>query len=224
MPRDDSPGASRHHFQYMLGGLLVLLLIGPALRTFAPVAWASVILWITIGISMAAGAKSLVSSRTGTVGGCIGGAAFGMCGVAGTVLGVHGLMVAAACGFLLFCLWGVATSLRQVLIGPVVDLNRIAGAVCVYILLGMTWAVVYLLLALGVGDAFVGLEGQRIDELWPQLSYFSFVTLTTLGYGDITPRIPLADSLAYLEAIVGQLYVAILIGGLVGAHLSTGRN
>ena len=221
MPHEDGPGVSRHHFEYMLVGLLVLLLVGPALRTFVPSAWSSVILWSTVGVAMAAGTTSLVSSRASVVAGCAVGAAFGVCGVTGTLLDVHGLMLAAACGFLLFCIWGIAASLRQVLIGPAVDLNRIAGAVCVYILLGMTWAVVYLLVAVTVEDAFLGLEGRQIDELWPQLSYFSFVTLTTLGYGDISPRIPLAGSLAYLEAIIGQLYIAILIAGLVGAHLNS---
>jgi len=46
--------------------------------------------------------------------------------------------------------------------------------------------------------------------------YFSFVTLTTLGFGDITPLDPIARALVYTEAIVGQLYIAILIGTLVG--------
>lgn len=49
--------------------------------------------------------------------------------------------------------------------------------------------------------------------------YFSFVTLTTLGYGDVAPAGAFTKALAYMEAVVGQLYVAILIAGLVGSHL-----
>jgi len=54
----------------------------------------------------------------------------------------------------------------------------------------------------------------------PSLVYFSFVTLTTVGYGDITPVHPIVRSLSNLEALVGQLYPAILIGRLVAMELS----
>lgn len=104
-----------------------------------------------------------------------------------------------------------------------VDLNRMAGAVCVYLLMGLVWADLYVLLALAMDGAFAGLAPGGVDSLLPQLTYFSFVTLTTLGYGDVTPQVPLAGALAYLEAVLGQLYVAILIGGLVGAHLGSRR-
>ena len=116
-----------------------------------------------------------------------------------------------------------ADVLGQVLVGPNVDANRIAGAVCVYILLGYVWSVLYLLVALAASDAFAGVDAGNIPDLSSQLTYFSFVTLTTLGYGDISPLTPIAQSLTYLEAIIGQLYVAILIAGLVGAHLSNIR-
>ena len=205
----------------MLAGLLVLLLAGPALRTFVPPSWAAAVVWITVGIAMATGSVSLVSSRAAAAGGIVAGVGFGACGVAGSITGAAALHVITATGFLAFCAWGIGISLRQVLVGPVVDLNRIAGAVCVYLLMGLLWANAYVLLALAVDGAFAGLEPGGADALWPRLTYFSFVTLTTLGYGDVTPRIPLAGSLAYLEAVIGQLYVAILIGGLVGAHLSS---
>ncbi|MGR9037551.1 MAG: ion channel, partial [Gammaproteobacteria bacterium] len=55
------------------------------------------------------------------------------------------------------------------------------------------------------------------------LLYFSFVTLASLGYGDITPLAPLARTLAYLEAIGGQLYIAIMLAGLVGLFLNGRR-
>jgi hypothetical protein len=208
----------------MLGGLICLLLIGPALRTFTPPNFASAAIWLTVGVAMAAGTESLVRSRAGMVAGYIIGAAFAACGVLGTLAVMPTLQVATAIGLLLFCSWGIAISLRQVLTGPVVDLNRIAGAVCVYLLLAIAWAIVYLLLALLIPDAFKGISGQGIDHLWIELSYFSFVTLTTLGYGDISPLVPITGALPYLEAVIGQLYVAVLIGGLVGAHLSGGKN
>ena len=54
------------------------------------------------------------------------------------------------------------------------------------------------------------------------LLYFSFVTLTTLGYGDITPLTPVSGNFAILEATVGQLYLTVLVARLVGMHISQG--
>ena len=77
------------------------------------------------------------------------------------------------------------------------------------------------LLALGLEGRFHGVSGGNLDELWLRLTYFSFVTLTTLGYGGISPVAPIAETLAYLEALVGQLYIAILVAALVGAYMNT---
>jgi voltage-gated potassium channel len=56
--------------------------------------------------------------------------------------------------------------------------------------------------------------------LFPDFIYFSFVTITTLGFGDISPTLPVARFLVYLEAIIGQFYLAILVASLVGSRLS----
>lgn len=61
-------------------------------------------------------------------------------------------------------------------------------------------------------------------ELMPNYIYFSFVTLTTLGYGEITPTLPITRFLVYSEAIIGQFYMAILVASLVGTHLSENQN
>jgi voltage-gated potassium channel len=100
--------------------------------------------------------------------------------------------------------------------GPI-TLNRLIGGICVFLLLGMCWSIVYMYLYWWNPDAFSGalLDTQDNPVYWDMI-YFSFVTLTTLGYGDITPAGPVARSLAYTEAIVGQLFIAILIGSLVG--------
>ncbi len=60
-------------------------------------------------------------------------------------------------------------------------------------------------------------------QLW-EFIYYSFVTITTLGYGDIYPLIPFARSLAYLEAVCGQLYIALLVASLVGGYMSSKQN
>ena len=101
--------------------------------------------------------------------------------------------------------------------GPV-NRHRIEGAVAAYLLLGLAWALAYELVGLLAAGAFSG-TGRSGPER-PDLVYFSFVTLTTVGYGDVTPVHPVARSLAVAEALTGQLYPAILLARLVS--LSTG--
>lgn len=125
-----------------------------------------------------------------------------------------GLLVGLAnLAFLSFVTWVV---LLDVLRGTRVDTDKILGAVCVYLLIGLAFAESFVLL----GDlyAMAGAEpdlGGRADAM-----YFSFVTLTTLGYGDVVPRSDPMRVLAPLEAIVGQLYLTILVARLVGLHIS----
>lgn len=91
--------------------------------------------------------------------------------------------------------------------------NRIFGAIVLYLLLGLIWAVIYAILDATVPDAFAGHSPS--DATLFGWGYFSLVTLTTVGYGDITPVARAARSLATLEALVGQLYPAIIIARLV---------
>lgn len=107
--------------------------------------------------------------------------------------------------------------------GPV-DTNRIIGASCVYLVLGMLWALIYAVLETLQPGSFRFTNELASDAILQDkvsnLTYFSNVTLTTVGYGDIVPVCPPARMLAALEALVGQLYVAIIIGRMVGLHIS----
>jgi voltage-gated potassium channel len=113
--------------------------------------------------------------------------------------------------------------LRSVLeTGPVTG-DRIAGAVVVYLLMGLVWMLIYALVAVVDPGAFQlpgGLAGQLGEGGEYTFLFFSFVTLTTLGYGDITPLTPAGQTAAWFEAATGQLYLAILIARLVGLHLA----
>src|SRR5262245_29315530 len=109
--------------------------------------------------------------------------------------------------------------LVQAFRGGPVNLHRIQGAVAAYLLLGLTWAAAYEVISLLAPGAFAGAPTQTPDSrVW---IYYSFVTLTTVGYGDVVPVHAAARSLALLEALTGQLYPAILLARLVS--LQAGR-
>lgn len=123
-----------------------------------------------------------------------------------------------------FLLTAISFTLKQVALGTDISPNRLVGAVCVYLLLGVIWAVAYTILEMvspGSFGGFTPLQSRGWDDEW---LYFSFVTMTTLGYGDLLPLSATARALAYMQAVFGQLYVAILVAGLVSAYISARQN
>lgn len=96
--------------------------------------------------------------------------------------------------------------------------DLIAGAAAVYLLLAIAWAYAYRAIGAIQPGSFAIADAQNITQ--SLALYFSFVTITTLGYGDIFPITTAAKSCAILEAVVGQLYLVITIAWLVGVHVS----
>jgi len=120
----------------------------------------------------------------------------------------------------------VIMTLRRVLRPGPVTIYRVIGGIAGYLLIGYAWTFAYQLLVQHVPDAIQFAPG-IVDTTSRQpnhLIYFSFVTLTTVGYGDVHPVHPVMRSLAVAEALVGQLYLAILIASLVGMALQTRSN
>jgi hypothetical protein len=89
------------------------------------------------------------------------------------------------------------------------------GSICVYLMIGFLWAIFYKIIYLIDPNAFSHLTPERFIQ---ELGYFSFVTLTTVGYGEITPDNVFAMSISNVEAIIGQLFPAIFIARLVGLY------
>lgn len=106
--------------------------------------------------------------------------------------------------------------------GPITG-HRIQGAVAVYMLLGLAWAFAYQWLLLYSPDAFVFASTARSnpsDDPTSHFVYFSFVTLTTVGFGDIAAVHPIARAMVTLEALIGQLFPAILLARLVAMEVA----
>jgi hypothetical protein len=143
----------------------------------------------------------------------------GLGGPTGRVLLVGAHLVAAC--FFAFALYGI---LRAVLVRKA-TIDALFGAVCGYLLLGIIWTVLYSAVETAFPGSFVvpvtgAAEGMAAPADRSVLGYYSFITLATVGYGDITPTTPLARTLAWIEAITGQFYLAVLVAGLVGLKVT----
>lgn len=102
-----------------------------------------------------------------------------------------------------------------------IDLQVIYGTLCLYLILGLLWGALYSLLhELSPGSFSGALLDPPNESLLTTFNYFSMVTLTTLGYGDITPQSHAAGALCQIEAITGQFYIAVVVAWLVGNFIA----
>ena len=113
-----------------------------------------------------------------------------------------------------------------------ITMDKVLGAVCVYVLMGIIWGMVYAIIQLGSVDAAFHMaenisasvpSKDRIQMMDSQLMYFSFITLTTVGFGDIVPVHSVARALSCVEAVIGQVYLAVLVAYLVARHVAYAR-
>jgi hypothetical protein len=109
------------------------------------------------------------------------------------------------------------------------SLDSIFGTICGYLLLGVAWGLTYATMDAVAPQSFHVADSHRAEMTEPYYSrnlfiYYSFVTLTTVGYGDVVPMSIPARTLSWVEAVAGQMYLAILIAGLVGALVAKNRS
>ena len=103
--------------------------------------------------------------------------------------------------------------LRRIAQHPVIDVQTVLGAICTYLLIGMTFTFLFHAIYSLDPEAY---QGDLGSSALAGLAYFSFVTLATLGYGDITPVTEFARMTAVLEALTGQIFLVTLVAALVG--------
>ena len=139
---------------------------------------------------------------------------------------VENLEFISLIGSVIFFCYIATLILIDTLKAKMVTMDTIAAGICVYLFFGNICGFIYAIVGRIDPDAFsipaatASYLGDNIGDISSAM-YFSFVTLTTLGYGDITPINEVARSLAFLEAAMGQIYLTVLIASLVGIHIST---
>jgi hypothetical protein len=208
-----------HNYRFLLLGLMCVLLLGPLARDILP-SIERPALGLGVCALLISGAWTLrvlgsLFRTTLTI--AIIGVAFSLFELG---RGAQWLGFGRDLALLAFCLVMIVATCKAVLFGGRVDLNKIYGAICIYLLIGIAWSALYSMVDGINPDAFRGLSAERSEGRLSELVYYSFVTLTTLGYGEIVPVSAMARVLAYFEAILGQMYIAILIASLVGLYLA----
>jgi len=208
-----------NNFVFLLSGLLVVILIGPLIQILTPLKLNSVTS-ISFVFMLLLGVWSIKGSRRALWLGAI----MAVAGVISNMLAIRtGEEIYRILGLVtlfLFLLQTIVLAARVVLAEKINRSNGILGAVSIYLLLGVLWSLLYALTDTMVPGSFNGISEDLAGGDYNTFLYFSFVTLTTLGYGDITPASELAKVFVYIEAIVGQFYLAVLVAGLVGSYLA----
>jgi len=121
---------------------------------------------------------------------------------------------------LLFFLGAFVTAYKQVLFVGDIDSNKIIGSITLYLLLGLIWTVIYLIIFTMDPQAFSGIEAGSWQQTFSRVAYYSYVTLTTLGYGDVLPTNHIAEFFVSMEAVFGVFYMAIIVSSLISLRLA----
>jgi len=209
----------KHNFYYLLAGLLFLLVALPLIRDltgsdYPLVSELGFSFFLIIGIWSLPGTKSWFLSGIVLV----------ILGIGSNLLAISGagyfFNYLSLISYIIFLLLTISLAIRQVVSSGPINTNRVIGAVCIYLLLGLIWALFYVLLNMAVPGSFNTQIGGVPFQQANHFMYYSFVTLTTLGYGDILPVRETARALSTIETIFGQFYIAILVGGVVATFIA----
>lgn len=214
---------SRHKYQILLAAQILLSVVSPL---FSSSVYARPAIDLGITVVFAAAIIVISSTRIHFI--------IGMILMAPTLILIWGvkfyrveaLEFISLVGSVFFFCYIAWLILADIFRAKMVTLDIIAAGISVYLLFGNICGFIYAIIgridpnAFSIPAATASYLGDNLGDLGSAM-YFSFVTLTTLGYGDITPINHFARSLAYLEAATGQIYLTVLIASLVGIHLTT---
>ncbi len=212
MLRAISRGYRRRRFAWLFASLLLTLGAHPVVEALAPgVSPLQILLAANLLVAIA----SVAAGReTPWLVGLAG--AFAVSRGLQGALGIGPLLPLSQALWVAACLMVMAIALRHALRPGAVDGERIFAALDVYLLAGLVLGVGYWVLDQTWAGSFAIASGGRLDLA--RAIYFSFVTVATLGYGDIVPVSEAARGLAILEAVAGQMYLAVLVARLVSLY------
>ncbi len=208
----------RHRHAYLLASLALLLLVSPFLtRRIAGIVLVEALLSVTLIASVLTAAATRRQLVTGFVL-----AASAQVALLLQQLGSEpALAPAPPLLGLAFFVYITSLMLRRIFLETrSVTIETICAALSVYLFLGLAWVFAYSLLEVMEPQSFSFGSGAEVCADFSRFIGFSFVTLTTLGYGNIFPANARADALAYTEAVVGQIYLAVLVARLVALQLT----
>ena len=222
-------------FRFYLGGryiwlltaMMMLLIVGPLIGRFDVIQGGLFVGDFLLGLVLLAAAATFFASRTHFVV-CLALAAIavGCGGVSRMVEDSPALILSLIGHSAETCLLGYMTLLigGDIFTTDEVDTDTICGSISVYLLIAALFAVVYTMIKRVDPSSFqIPTDLVAVDSsLGPDrlMAYFSITTITTLGYGDITPRASLARSISNLEALIGQIYLTVLVARLVGRNIT----
>ncbi len=222
MSRQAGKITKRNRCLYLLIGLIGLLLAQPFFRHTEEIGRA--MLCAFIFVVLLAGVFAIRANRRDfIIAMFLGGPA--LCGSLVLILFDNNLMEIISLAFVIFFLaFTTGSILAYVISAGAVTMDKLFGSACVYLLIGLTFAAVYMMILQFQPDAVrVSAEDEQIVA-FSDLVFFSFTTLTTLGYGDITPVSEHARTLAAMEAVTGVLFLALLIARLVALYTMFARD
>jgi hypothetical protein len=215
----------RRRYLVLLGALLLVLVVQPVSFGFSapPQLFDAFLLLVTVALLL-----SFCPDKNRRLAAIAFGIPTGLLPLGGHLLAdqpTNPVVMVGHCLAVVFYSWAAVLIVASLFRRQSVSLDSVFGAVCGYLLLGMAWGVLYSMLdTFWPGSFEVGTrlaEQVRADQSRIHLfTYYSFITLTTVGYGDVTPLSAPARTGAWLEALTGQFYLAVLVAGLVGALLA----
>jgi hypothetical protein len=216
----------RWRYLFLLSALLVLLVVQPIAADFGNV---GPLFDILIALVMLMLVLALAQDRVWRVIACILLIPAATLSIGGHLLNSSAQVTSVSVGYAIGALFFVAAAgriIQTILVSQLITLDSIFGAICGYLLLGVACALTYSMIHAANPESF-----QLGDSVRPQMEqgnhsrsifiYYSFVTLTTVGYGDVTPISTTARTLSWVEAMTGQLYLAVLIAGLISALVTS---
>ena len=212
--------SKKNNFVYLFFSLIILLFSAAVVVEF-PGGWGEDIFSIIILFMLLMSIKSLNAERTWKWTIYIIIASFVLLSIQGKMFSHDYSVYLILLTLLVFFIRAFMIAAKQVLLKGDIDGNKIIGSLTLYLLLGLIWAMIYLLILSFDAQAFSGIEAANWQQMFARVSYYSFVTLTTLGYGDILPTNHIAEFFVYMEAIIGVFYMAIIVASLISLRLTS---